>query len=282
MPIKKQEYLTPGKIAFIYLGVCTLWILLSDRVLLWMDVSSSQLTELQTVKGLAFVVFTTLLIYYLVKKSEDALQKAHEHISRAEKEKATVLDNVSEYVLFFTPDYKVRWANRPIRDKFHFTEREIKRYPMKEVWGLLQIDHPLSTSNSLAEQANKGYFEMNSKNHSSFLINDNPVYADDNSLLGMIEVIVDVTELKKMHIQREELLLKLQEKNKQLEEITQQLFHEMQTPLVTIGNYSKYLDETMGETETPEISRSLHAIQKATIALEKRIQAYAAQLRNRK
>jgi len=61
MPIKGQEYLTPGKIAFIYLGVCTLWILLSDRVLLWMDVSSSQLTELQTVKGLAFVVFTTLL-----------------------------------------------------------------------------------------------------------------------------------------------------------------------------------------------------------------------------
>ncbi|HHN82148.1 MAG TPA: hypothetical protein ENN11_05975 [Methanomicrobia archaeon] len=271
-----------GKIALIYLVVCTLWILLSDRVIIWMEIDSFNITQLQSIKGLAFVLFTTVLIYLLVKRHEDATHEALERLRRSEKEKITVLDNITEQVLFFDPSFKIRWANKPVRDKFHFSEDDIKGYPMKEIWNLLQIEHSFQSHNHLSDLNEQSYTEVDSFNTASYLINDNPVHSKEGTFLGMIEVIIDITEIRRMQLEREELLRKVREQNVELEGITKQLFHEVQTPLVTLGNYSEYLAEALENEQKPEVIRSLQAIRNATISLEKRIQTYAARLRHRK
>lgn len=60
----------PFKIALIYFIIGSLWILLSDRVLL-VFLSQKEISEyqsLQTIKGFFFVLVTALLLFFLVKK----------------------------------------------------------------------------------------------------------------------------------------------------------------------------------------------------------------------
>ena len=63
------------KTTLIYFGAGVLWIFLSDRILDALVLSTSVLTTLQTYKGWFFIVFTSILLYFLVRKDYKALEQ---------------------------------------------------------------------------------------------------------------------------------------------------------------------------------------------------------------
>lgn len=69
-----SNWSAPLKIAGLYALVAGLWILLSDRVMLWFYVSVEQLTRYQTVKGCLFVAATAAMLAWLVRRNMLALQ----------------------------------------------------------------------------------------------------------------------------------------------------------------------------------------------------------------
>ncbi|KAA0693955.1 EAL domain-containing protein [Halopseudomonas laoshanensis] len=77
-------------ISLIYMVVATLWILFSDKVLLWMGVEVITQQRLQTIKGLVFVVVTGALLFYSTRhhlrgrqQQEQALRHSEERFDLA-------------------------------------------------------------------------------------------------------------------------------------------------------------------------------------------------------
>ncbi len=68
------------RIALLYLLFATLWIALSDRVLMWFASDPSLLTRLQTSKGLAFVAITTLLLYLALRHEFAVRRRAEQRV----------------------------------------------------------------------------------------------------------------------------------------------------------------------------------------------------------
>lgn len=82
------------KTALIYLVVAGLWIFLSDRIL-GLYVSGRVLTDLSILKGLGFVIFTSFLLYFLVRRDLN-------RIYQAEEEWRVLFDSVNDAIYLFT------------------------------------------------------------------------------------------------------------------------------------------------------------------------------------
>jgi len=86
-----KHWTTPLKLAGIYALVAGLWIVLSDRVLLWLFVSPEQLTRLQTFKGWIFVAATALMLAWLIRRDLSAIaEKARTSKAAQESYRALV------------------------------------------------------------------------------------------------------------------------------------------------------------------------------------------------
>ena len=85
-PLGRLADLSPTKIAGGYLVFGGLWILLSDAVLHRLVQRPEVITQLQTVKGWAFVLASGLLILGLVETRERQLQTSRGRLSRANTE----------------------------------------------------------------------------------------------------------------------------------------------------------------------------------------------------
>lgn len=91
------------KISIIYLIFSLLWIYFSDNAINLIIDNSEQLKFLQTIKGLLFVTFTSLLLYLLSKQLFNNLQK--------EKEKLTNTNYILEKIIENAPII-IFWKDR--------------------------------------------------------------------------------------------------------------------------------------------------------------------------
>ncbi|MGQ4649718.1 EAL domain-containing protein [Lyngbya aestuarii] len=66
-----------GKVLFIYGGFGSLWILFSDWLLRFLSNDTKLFTQLQTFKGLAFVLLTSGLFYRILKQEEQSQQASY-------------------------------------------------------------------------------------------------------------------------------------------------------------------------------------------------------------
>jgi len=83
--LPSRKYLA-GKVLLIYAGFGSLWILFSDWLLRLLSNDTKLLTQLQTFKGLVFVVVTTGLFYGLLKREEQSLQVSYSRLFTESKQ----------------------------------------------------------------------------------------------------------------------------------------------------------------------------------------------------
>lgn len=91
--------LTPFTIAFVYCVVAGIYIITSDRLLLWIIPDVTRQTQFQTIKGWAYVAITALLLYFLIAKAFRALEHSIRERTRAEARLRTILDSERDAVL---------------------------------------------------------------------------------------------------------------------------------------------------------------------------------------
>lgn len=71
------------KIVILYLIAGFLWIYISDQVILWFFASSSAITMVQNIKGCGFIIITSLLLFFLIKRDFDALTQANKEVIKS-------------------------------------------------------------------------------------------------------------------------------------------------------------------------------------------------------
>src|SRR6056297_2503416 len=73
------------KIVVIYLIIGFGWIYFSDKILLLFIGDSVQLNQLQTYKGIFYVIVTAIIFYFLFKKYLNDLRKQHQKLEAKNK-----------------------------------------------------------------------------------------------------------------------------------------------------------------------------------------------------
>lgn len=75
----------PIRAAFFYAVFGLSWILVSDSLLLWLSDSPAVVARAQTIKGWAFVLITTALVYFLTRRYTRQKHDAYESSERSNK-----------------------------------------------------------------------------------------------------------------------------------------------------------------------------------------------------
>jgi len=106
------------RIPLLYALFGLLWILFTDRILLWLVPDVEQLVRWQTIKGWLFVAVSTVLIFVLQAQAQRRQQRANARQKRSEiryrrlfRQLRQVMDSVPEGVLLLDPDGQVLVAN---------------------------------------------------------------------------------------------------------------------------------------------------------------------------
>jgi len=93
------------RITLLYIIFGALWILFSDRFVLYFTQDPHRIQELSTIKGWFFVLVTGILLYFLIFKEIRRrnkvileLQEAKEKADEADRLKTTFLSNLSHYI----------------------------------------------------------------------------------------------------------------------------------------------------------------------------------------
>lgn len=141
MPLKQmsrvgQRWLKPSTIAVAYAVFGTAWILLSDRLLpaVLGDVSVSNLTHLQTLKGLLYVALTAGLIYLLTRFAVRALDASVSDLAEVESGYQELVNKTGAVVLIVDQATgKIVDANPAAEQFYGWTREELAGKAMGEI-----------------------------------------------------------------------------------------------------------------------------------------------------
>ena len=100
-----QARKSPLKITIIYALFGAIWIVLSDKVAVWIFSGQETYVDVQTVKGLFYIGATSLLVYWLARRSlikmeNEQLENQLQHAERLFK---AILDSLGEAVIIVEP-----------------------------------------------------------------------------------------------------------------------------------------------------------------------------------
>jgi PAS domain S-box-containing protein len=120
-------------ISCIYAVIATLWIAFSDNLLAHLAKDAEQLTRLQTYKGSAFVLTTAVLLFFLVRFSQRAINASLTRLRSSQERLRATLEN--------TPNVAIQWFDRQGRVLYwNFSSERLYGCPASQALGKT-LDH---------------------------------------------------------------------------------------------------------------------------------------------
>jgi signal transduction histidine kinase len=90
-----------------------------------------------------------------------------------------------------------------------------------------------------------------------------------NQPIGFAALTRDITTRKQAEAEREALIQKLEEKNKELESFTYTVSHDLKAPLVTIAGFLSYLAQDARQGEVDKVEKDIHHISQAVSKMQR-------------
>jgi len=122
---------TALKIASIYAGVSILWILFSDQLLSILVKDIETITRIQMVKGWFFVLTTSYLIFFLLRKDIKRFYQAEKALEESENRYRTLFDSANDAIFIMQDSMSIE-CNRKALEMFGRTREQIIGYPVYE------------------------------------------------------------------------------------------------------------------------------------------------------
>jgi PAS domain S-box-containing protein len=123
-------------------------------------------------------------------------EQAEEELSKSEREKSAILENMSEYVVYTDKEMRVIWANKNVADWLESAPDDLTGRKCYEMW--FGRDRVCDDCHALTvfETGKRVKCERKLSDGSIWNITCDPVRDDSGEIIGAVEVSSDVTERK--------------------------------------------------------------------------------------
>ena len=231
------------KISIIYLIFSLLWIYFSDNAVNLIINDSEQLKLLQTIKGLFFVTFTSLLLYLLSKQFFNNLQKEKEKLAYTNYILEKIIENAPIIIFWKDRSGTYKGSNNQflelmnIKNKDELIGKRDSDFNINEKEDFMNDDVLVMSS----KKPKLNYIETITTQDSNIkTLNTSkvPLIDEKGNVIGVLGVINDITEeLKsKKQIALQEQLLIQQSKLASMGEMIANIAHQWRQPLSIISS----------------------------------------------
>jgi len=258
-PRGQHPWAAPLKVAVIYVLVAGGWIVLSDRVLFALFPDAEQLTWLQTVKGVFFVVASALMLAGLVRHYVAALQTEVHACQRIQESFRALVETIPHGVQECDSRGVITFTNSGYDRIFGYVPGEAVG---KAIWDNNVIDEE--------RQAAKVYFEALVRNQPEptpyltrnttkdgrivdLQVDWNYLRDEQGRLIGFASIVTDITE----RLRAEE---SIRTSDRLKTDLIRTAAHEFRTPLTTIIGFSELLLdlEDVSDAERRDYIENIH------------------------
>ncbi len=201
----KKKYLSEDKkmafkIALLYLAFSVFWILFSDQLLSYFVKSSVILTQIQTIKGGAFVLITSVLIFFLLQKEISQQMLTQKELRSSEEKYRKVVNNTPDLIYRTDPRGRIVFISPSVYPLSGYTVGEALGMNLAEEVYLYPEEREIFLK-ELAEKGRVQNFEakLTRKDGSVWWASTNAQFYRDTKgdILGVDGIVRDVTDKKR-------------------------------------------------------------------------------------
>ena len=180
------------------------------------------------------------------------------------------IDTLNTGILLLDRDQRVIWANRTLErfldlDRDEMIGREVRR----ALWGAKRVlAQPEDFEKITTGSAEPFIFTVQTDNTQRILEYRSIPVATERYKGGRIDHFIDITEKKHLEQSLHEKTKRLEEKNRQLEEFTRVVSHDLKEPLRTISVFSQYLLEDYYDRLDEDGKDLLNRIHRASLRMQ--------------
>ncbi len=124
------------------------------------------------------------------------LKEAEERLRESEQDKALILDSASELIVYQDTDHRVMWANRAAGESVGERPEKLVGQKCFEIWhqrGEPCEDCPVAKSIRMGSPQEG---EITTPDGRVWLVKGNPVQNEEGTIIGIVEVTTDITQIK--------------------------------------------------------------------------------------
>jgi two-component system, sporulation sensor kinase E len=207
------------------LGPCEVLTLAKNGKKVWVEVSARLISKNGVPVGLQGIA-----------RDITKRKLMEETIKNAEKEKELILSALSEQVIFYDTEMRIKWFNRSAGEyKQKGAEELLGRY-CYEIWRDTNAPCPDCPVKETLRTGNKYIEEIAKPDGSVWLIKSFPVFDGEDKIIGAVEVSKEITEAKRV----EKEMARFERLNL-IGEMAAGFGHEIRNPMTTVRGFLQIL-----------------------------------------
>ncbi|WP_075343651.1 PAS domain-containing sensor histidine kinase [Tenacibaculum agarivorans] len=166
------------------------------------------------------------------------------------KRYSNIIANLKLGLVELDNENRILSANKSFMKMTGFEEDEILTQDIRELFTKDMIKNLIQQRSVSRKEGRTGSYEfkfINKINQEKvLLVSAAPNFNISGEIIGSIGIILDITHIKKLESQKEELLKQLEQRNIELEEYAHVVSHDLKSPLRSISALTSWLKEDYG------------------------------------
>lgn len=194
------------RIPLIYLIISLLWIALSDRALIWLNLEQELSNSIQSYKGYFFVVLSSWLMYALIKKYHLQQERVKNDFQRLFEQ------NPNPMWIYDIHTFNILLANQAASTNYGYSELEFKGLSLFDLRPTSEhqaLKNQLKHSNLRVPISDSGIWLHKKKNGTCFYVHIYSHASVFNEIECRIVSAIDVDDMHRHQVAREELTQRL-------------------------------------------------------------------------
>lgn len=188
------------------------------------------------------------LLKYFAIEEDISLEKNYYESLKAEKEKySNIIANMNMGLLEVDNDDIILLANQSFCDMSGYSLLDLIGTKASNLLFNLSDKNVIQTKNEMRISGISDSYEVTAKTKDGqtkfWMISGAPNYNVNGEIIGSIGVHLDITQQKSLEFQKEQLLLRLEKQNEQLNEYAQIVSHDLKSPLRSIHSLISWIKE---------------------------------------
>lgn len=188
------------------------------------------------------------LIKYFAIEEDISLEKNYYESIKSEKEKySNIIANMNMGLLEVDNHDTILLANQSFCEMSGYTLLDLIGTKASDLLSSVSDKKVIQTKNEMRSSGISDSYEVTAKTKDGqtkfWMISGAPNYNVNGEIVGSIGVHLDITQQKSLELQKEQLLVRLEKQNEQLNEYAQIVSHDLKSPLRSIHSLISWIKE---------------------------------------